>query len=100
MVELLGGPFRMGSERFYPEEAPIHEVAVTQRNSSSFVRAVRRFQPPARLLPAPCEEARRRQEDRRTAPALHTRRWAESPLSIWSARVSVPTKLERTRGLL
>src|SRR2546425_949925 len=28
MVELPGGTFRMGSERFYPEERPIREVSV------------------------------------------------------------------------
>ncbi len=28
LVELPGGPFRMGSTSFYPEEAPIHTVAV------------------------------------------------------------------------
>jgi formylglycine-generating enzyme required for sulfatase activity len=28
MVELSGGTFRMGSERFYPEEAPVREVSV------------------------------------------------------------------------
>jgi formylglycine-generating enzyme len=28
MVEAPGGTFRMGSERFYPEEAPVREVAV------------------------------------------------------------------------
>jgi formylglycine-generating enzyme len=29
LVELPGGSFRMGSTSFYPEEAPIHSVAVT-----------------------------------------------------------------------
>ena len=28
MLELPGGTFRMGSERFYPEEAPVREVSV------------------------------------------------------------------------
>jgi len=28
MVELPGGSFRMGSDRFYPEEAPVREVSV------------------------------------------------------------------------
>ncbi|VEG51987.1 sulfatase-modifying factor 1 [Mycolicibacterium aurum] len=28
LVELDGGPFRMGSTRFYPEEAPVHTVTV------------------------------------------------------------------------
>ncbi len=28
LVELPGGAFRMGSTSFYPEEAPIHTVAV------------------------------------------------------------------------
>jgi formylglycine-generating enzyme required for sulfatase activity len=28
MVELMGGTFRMGSERFYPEERPVREVTV------------------------------------------------------------------------
>ena len=28
MVELPGGTFRMGSEDFYPEEAPVREVSV------------------------------------------------------------------------
>ena len=28
MVELPGGTFRMGSERFYPEERPVREVSV------------------------------------------------------------------------
>ena len=28
MVQLPGGTFRMGSERFYPEERPVHPVRV------------------------------------------------------------------------
>src|SRR5262245_17349600 len=28
MVWIPGGPFRMGSEDFYPEERPIHDVSV------------------------------------------------------------------------
>src|SRR5947199_3335116 len=28
MVELPGGAFRMGSDRFYPEERPVREVSV------------------------------------------------------------------------
>ena len=28
MVELPGGTFRMGSDRFYPEERPVREVSV------------------------------------------------------------------------
>jgi len=28
MVELPGGRFRMGSEGFYPEERPVHEITV------------------------------------------------------------------------
>jgi formylglycine-generating enzyme len=28
MVELPGGTFRMGSERFYPEERPVRKVSV------------------------------------------------------------------------
>ena len=28
MVQLAGGSFRMGSERFYPEERPVREVTV------------------------------------------------------------------------
>src|ERR1700754_3281347 len=28
LVELPGGSFRMGSTRFYPEEVPVHTVAV------------------------------------------------------------------------
>src|SRR5690242_19065165 len=28
MVEVSGGTFRMGSDRFYPEEAPVREVSV------------------------------------------------------------------------
>jgi formylglycine-generating enzyme required for sulfatase activity len=29
MIWISGGTFRMGSEDFYPEERPVHEVAVT-----------------------------------------------------------------------
>ena len=29
MVRIPGGRFRMGSEDFYPEERPVHEVALT-----------------------------------------------------------------------
>jgi sulfatase modifying factor 1 len=28
MIELPGGAFRMGSDRFYPEEKPVREVSV------------------------------------------------------------------------
>jgi formylglycine-generating enzyme required for sulfatase activity len=28
MVWVPGGTFRMGDDRFYPEEAPVHRVAV------------------------------------------------------------------------
>ncbi|MFP3513312.1 SUMF1/EgtB/PvdO family nonheme iron enzyme, partial [Peribacillus sp. SIMBA_075] len=28
MISIHGGVFRMGSDRFYPEEGPVHEVAV------------------------------------------------------------------------
>jgi sulfatase modifying factor 1 len=28
MIELPGGTFRMGSDRFYPEERPVREVSV------------------------------------------------------------------------
>jgi formylglycine-generating enzyme required for sulfatase activity len=28
MVEVPGGTFRMGSDRFYPEERPVREVTV------------------------------------------------------------------------
>ncbi len=28
MIELPGGTFRMGCERFYPEERPVREVSV------------------------------------------------------------------------
>ncbi|HXL60166.1 MAG TPA: SUMF1/EgtB/PvdO family nonheme iron enzyme, partial [Mycobacterium sp.] len=28
LVELPGGPFRMGSTQFYPEEAPVHTATV------------------------------------------------------------------------
>jgi formylglycine-generating enzyme len=48
MVQVGGGPFRMGSERFYPEEAPVREMevgdfwidarAVTNAEFSKFVR--------------------------------------------------------------
>jgi len=51
MVRLEGGTFRMGSERFYPEEAPVREVhvdgfwidehTVTNAEFSKFVRATR-----------------------------------------------------------
>ncbi|MBV9057165.1 MAG: SUMF1/EgtB/PvdO family nonheme iron enzyme, partial [Candidatus Eremiobacteraeota bacterium] len=51
MVRLEGGKFLMGSERFYPEEAPVREVsvngfwidehAVTNAQFSKFVRATR-----------------------------------------------------------
>lgn len=49
MVFLAGGTFRMGSDRFYPEEAPVHSVRVdgfwidptpvTNRQFKAFVRA-------------------------------------------------------------
>lgn len=49
MVFLPGGTFRMGSDRFYPEEAPVHNVTVdgfwidptpvTNRQFKAFVRA-------------------------------------------------------------
>ena len=29
MVRVLGGTFRMGSDRHYPEEAPVHRVTVS-----------------------------------------------------------------------
>lgn len=49
MLQLPGGTFRMGSDRFYPEETPVHEVtvapfeldvhAVTNRQYAAFVAA-------------------------------------------------------------
>jgi len=49
MIHVPGGTFRMGSERFYPEEAPVHRVTVdpfwmdrapiTNRQFREFVRA-------------------------------------------------------------
>jgi formylglycine-generating enzyme len=28
MIRIAGGTFRMGSDNYYPEEAPVHRVAV------------------------------------------------------------------------
>src|SRR5215510_14685707 len=49
MIRLAGGTFRMGSERHYPEEAPVHRVSVdafwmdptpvTNRQFKDFVKA-------------------------------------------------------------
>ena len=38
MVELPGGTFRMGSERFYPEERPVREVLGRRRSGSTGTR--------------------------------------------------------------
>ena len=56
MVRIPGGTFRMGSDKHYPEEAPVHRVTVgefwidthpvTNRQFKEFVNATCRLPPP------------------------------------------------------
>src|SRR5688572_13908205 len=43
MIWILGGTFRMGSEEFYPEERPVHEVSVDAFWMDSYVVTNERF---------------------------------------------------------
>jgi len=64
MICLDGGQFRMGSDRFYPEEAPVREVRVdgfwidalpvTNRSFAAFVAATG-YRTTAETAPAPCD---------------------------------------------
>jgi sulfatase modifying factor 1 len=64
MICLDGGHFRMGSDRFYPEEAPVREVRVdgfwidalpvTNRSFAAFVAATG-YRTTAEMAPAPCD---------------------------------------------
>ena len=69
MIWIEGGTFRMGSDRHYPEEAPVHRVAVDgfwidrtpvmNRQFKEFVRAtghvtVAEIVPKAETIPARC----------------------------------------------
>jgi sulfatase modifying factor 1 len=69
MIWIPGGTFRMGSEKHYPEEAPVHRVAVsgfwidrtpvTNRQFKQFVRATghktfAEIPPDPKNYPVPC----------------------------------------------
>ena len=69
MVHIDGGTFRMGSDRHYPEEAPVHRVSVdafridrtpvTNRQFRDFVKAtghvtVAEIPPDPKDIPARC----------------------------------------------
>jgi formylglycine-generating enzyme len=72
MVWVLGGTFRMGSDKHYPEEAPVHRVTVdgfwidstpvTNQEFRKFVQAkgyitFAKSRPTPRIIPASCPHA-------------------------------------------
>src|SRR4051812_33387653 len=62
MIRIPGGTFRMGSDKYYPEEAPVHRVTVdgffidrtpvTNRQFKEFVRATG-YKTTAEIAPDP-----------------------------------------------
>jgi len=45
MVRIPGGTFRMGSEKHYPEEGPVHRVTVSDFRINRYRPAARHAQP-------------------------------------------------------
>ena len=75
MVRIPGGSFRMGSDRHYPEETPVHSVTVdgfwidptpvTNARFRAFVQPPRSFPPsfnPATVLEETLEDIKRRRK--------------------------------------